>query len=121
MGQLLPGTVYAIVHTPPSRLRLETFASTVGAHPVLVRRLVRLGLLDAGADASGELWFDPGQLSAFGRLQRLRAELSLNYAALGLVVELLDRIADLERAPRRGPPRTTSPHTAGGQQWTPTA
>lgn len=121
MEQLLPGTVYAIVHTPPSRLRLETFASAAGTHPVLVRRLVRLGLLDASADASGELWFAPEQLSELGRLQRLRAGLSLNYAALGLVVELLDRIADLERALRRGSPHTTSPHTTGGRQWTPTA
>jgi chaperone modulatory protein CbpM len=35
-----------------------------------------------------------------GRLQRLRATLPLNYAALGLVVDLLDRITELETALR---------------------
>jgi chaperone modulatory protein CbpM len=35
------------------------------------------------------------------RIERLRTGLSLNYAALGLVIELLDRITELEGALRR--------------------
>ena len=31
------------------------------------------------------------------RIQRLRMSLNLGYCAIGLVVELLDRIAELER------------------------
>jgi hypothetical protein len=34
-------------------------------------------------------------------MQRLRAGFALNYAALGLVADLLDRIAALEEALRR--------------------
>ncbi|MFC7642500.1 hypothetical protein ACFQX6_17245 [Streptosporangium lutulentum] len=46
------------------------------------------------------------------RVQRLRAGFSLNYAALGLVVHLLDRIAELEAALRdRSRPQ-------GGSSWT---
>ena len=41
------------------------------------------------------MWFAPSQLAAVARLQRLRAGFGLNYAALGLVVDLLDRIARL--------------------------
>ncbi|MFJ9787389.1 hypothetical protein ACIRSS_47990 [Amycolatopsis sp. NPDC101161] len=48
----------------------------------------------------GVLWFPPSQLAAVARLQRLRTGFCLNYAALGLVADLLDRIADLEAASR---------------------
>jgi hypothetical protein len=85
----------------PTRWRLDAFADAVGLHPELVRRLVALGLLEATSDAAGELWFPPTQLLAAARLQRLRAGFALNYAALGLVAQLLDRIADLESARNR--------------------
>ncbi|MFJ2032173.1 chaperone modulator CbpM [Streptosporangium sp. NPDC087985] len=103
-------TIYAL--TRPRRLDLESFARATGTHPDLVRRLVALGVLDAECDAAGALWFPPSQLHAMARIQRLRAGFALNYAALGLVMDLLDRIAQLEAA-QRGRSRT-----AGGSQWT---
>ena len=96
----------------PSRLSLDTFARRAGLHPELVRRLVALGLLEASRDAAGELWFAPAQLTTVARIQRLRAGLSLNCAAIGLVLDLLDRIEYLEvtlrntRARRSTPPWT---------------
>jgi hypothetical protein len=85
----------------PYRLDLESFSRVAGLHPDLVVRLVRLGLLDATADASGELFFAASQVHRAGRIQRLRAGLTVNYAALGLVIDLLDRIDVLEAAVRR--------------------
>jgi hypothetical protein len=93
-----------------TRLDLESFARVSGLHPELVRRLVALGLLEATRGPVGELWFSPTQLAAAARLERLRTGLSLNYAALGVVVDLLDRIAVLEAALR------TRPRT-GGSPW----
>ena len=90
---------YAIVRAP--RLSLEEFAAVTGLHPDLIRRLVALGLIDARRDSAGELWFSRSQLAAVARVQRLRAGLALNYAAIGLVTDLLDRIAALEAALRR--------------------
>ena len=78
------------------RLRQEEFARLCGLHPDLVRRFVALGLVPAARDADGCLWFTRSQVAAVARLQRLRAALPLNYAALGLVVDLLDRITELE-------------------------
>ena len=69
----------------------------------------RSGLLDADRDAGRDLWFAPGPARTPGRIQRLRAGLRLNYAALGLVIDLLDRIAELEAA-LRGRPRQTGGH-----------
>ena len=90
---------YALVRA--TRLDLEEFAATAGLHPDLVRRLVALGVLDASRDPVGRLWFAPSQVAAIARIQRLRAGFALNYAATGLVVDLLDRIAGLEAAMRR--------------------
>ena len=76
----------------------EEFARRCGVHPELVRRFWALGLVPAARDLDGSLWFSPAQVPAVARLQRLRASLPLNYAALGLVCDLLDRITDLETA-----------------------
>ena len=81
-------------------LSLDEFAAAAGLHPDLVRRLVALGLIDADRDTAGELWFSRGDLAAVARVQRLRAGFALNYAAVGLVADLLDRIAVLEAALR---------------------
>lgn len=93
---------YALVRPArPARLSLDAFALVTGSHPDLIRKLVTLGILDATRGPAGELWFAPGQVAALARVQRLRAGFALNYAALGLVTDLLQRIAVLESALRR--------------------
>ena len=52
----------------------------------------------AGRMPRGELWFEPSALVTVGRIQRLRTGLGLNYAAIGLVLDLLDHIEELESA-----------------------
>lgn len=97
---------YALVRLNPDtdRLNLDAFALATGTHPDLIRRLVALGVLDATPDARGGLWFSPSQVAAAGRVQRLRAGFGLNYAAIGLVTDLLERIAVLEATLRRSRP-----------------
>jgi chaperone modulatory protein CbpM len=82
----------------PLRLDLEDFARATQTHPDLIRKLVVLGVLDAQTDANGQMWFSPSQETAMARVKRLRASLPINYAALGLVCDLLDQIAALEAA-----------------------
>ena len=96
--------------TRPYRVGLDTYARLTGVHPELIRRLVALGLLETTRDAGGDLWFDPSQVRAMARIQRLHNGLSLNYCALGLVIDLLDRIEQLERMQRR--------HESGEHRWT---
>jgi hypothetical protein len=92
-----------MVRVRAAPLSLDTFAAMTGLHPDLVRRLVALGLIDAVRDSAGELWFPRGQVPAVGRIQRLRAGFALNYGAIALVTDLLDRIAALETALRAVP------------------
>ncbi|MET7452588.1 chaperone modulator CbpM [Streptomyces sp. NPDC005574] len=89
---------YALVPAPT--LSLDTVARLSGLHPDLVRRFVALGLVDAGRDAAGHLVFDPTAPAVVARVQRLRSGLCLNYASIGLVLDLLDRISLLETALR---------------------
>jgi DNA-binding transcriptional MerR regulator len=95
---------YLLVH--PARLSLDMVAQRSGLHPDLIRRLVALGLLDCTNDASGQLWFAPSTVATLARVQRLHSELSLNYAAIGLVLDLLDRIHVLEAQVRSRQPWT---------------
>jgi DNA-binding transcriptional MerR regulator len=115
---------YAIVR--PSRLSVDAFAGRSGLHPEQVRRYVALGLLPATRDAGGRTWLDPREVATVGRIERLRAGLSLNYAAIGLVLDLLDRIQTLEAALRSSParaprqrPNARRPTVEGGSRpWT---
>jgi DNA-binding transcriptional MerR regulator len=81
-------------------LDVDAFCRAGGVHPELVRRLVELGLIEARRGRAGELVFEPAQLAVLGRIRRLRAGLSVNYAALGLVLDLLDRVTELEASAR---------------------
>ncbi len=97
-------TRYALVrwNTAPG-LPIDVFAAAAGLHPGLVARLVAVGLLDACPDPSGVLLLPPAQLGRAARIVRLRAGLGLNYTAVGVVLDLLDRIDELEAALRARP------------------
>jgi MerR HTH family regulatory protein len=82
----------------PNRLNLSGFAARSGLHPDLVRRFVALGLIDAYVDSTGALWFRPSEAYNVARIERLRTGLDLNYAAIGLVMDLLDEIDELHAA-----------------------
>ncbi len=99
-------TRYPPTRYPParvSRYRLDAFARRTGLHPELLHRYVALGLVDAHPDRGGQLWFDAADLATVARIRRLHNDLSLNYAAVGLVLDLLDEIERLQaraRTPR---------------------
>ncbi|WP_431944876.1 chaperone modulator CbpM [Actinacidiphila sp. bgisy167] len=95
---------YELVPVP--RLSLDAVARRSGLHPDLIRRFVALGLVDAERDASEHLVFDPAAPAVLARIQRLRTGLCLNYASIGLVLDLLDRISLLEAALRRAGTRS---------------
>lgn len=99
-GAQEPGSLrYAMVPVP--RLSLDAVAYRSQVHPDLIRRFVTLGLLDAERDAAGDLRFARNAPATLARIQRLRGGLCLNYASIGLVLDLLDRISRLEAALRR--------------------
>ncbi len=83
--------------------RLETHldvydvAAETGVHPEFIRRLVRLGLLDPVEALEDEtLLFEVSAVTLVRKILRLRRDLGLNYAGIGVVLELMERIEVLE-------------------------
>ncbi|GAA0713238.1 MerR family transcriptional regulator [Dactylosporangium roseum] len=90
---------YALVR--PRYLSLDAFAAAARLHPELVARLAALGLLEPSVDARGIRWFRAVDLAVAARIHRLYTGLPLNYAAIGVLLDLLDRIDELEATLRR--------------------
>jgi len=66
-------------------------------HPDLVERLVSLGLVDyVERDINGDTLFHPDVVPLIRRIMRLRNHLGVNYAGIGVILELTARIESLE-------------------------
>jgi hypothetical protein len=88
--------IVSLLPVRPARLDLGAVASQSGLHPELVERFADLGLVPWTTDAAGRMWFTPAAPAQIRRIVRLHADLALNYAAIALVLDLLDRIDALE-------------------------
>jgi chaperone modulatory protein CbpM len=86
-------------------VELTVLARLAGVRTVHVRRYLEFGLVEPAeprpAVPAPPVRFDPTSAARVARAERLRRDLNLNYAGAVLVIELLDRIDDLEaRLPR---------------------
>lgn len=84
-------------------VELTVLARMAGVRIVHVRRYVEFGLLEPEEPqrTASAPRFDPASARRVARAERLRRDLDLNYAGAALVVELLERIGELEaRLPR---------------------
>ena len=87
----------------PPRLDLDGFAAAPACTRSWSAASSRSACSRPTRDSAGRLWFTRAELVTVARIQRLRTGLSLNYAAIGLVLDLLDRIDVLERDLRARP------------------
>jgi DNA-binding transcriptional MerR regulator len=76
---------------------IESLADAAGLHPEVVRRLSRLGLVEASGGTRAMPLFRREDAPLLARAARLRRDLGLNYAGAVLACELLARIDELER------------------------
>lgn len=65
-------------------------------HPEMVAQLVDWGLVEPEI-REPELLFSEAVVPRIWRILRLRRDLGINLAGIGVVLELLDRIEDMER------------------------
>jgi len=76
---------------------LTEVAHRTGLHPDLIDRFIRLGLIEfAGNTDDGEPIFDSEVIPIVRRILRLRNELGVNYAGIGVILELMSRLEALE-------------------------
>jgi len=84
---------------------LEGISRQTGLHPEVVRRFVRLGLIEPVGGTAAVPVFAAEAAAALSRAQRLRRDLALSYAGAVLAVDLLTRIEALEDRLARYEPR----------------
>jgi hypothetical protein len=102
-------------------LTLEALAREAGLHPELVRRLVRLGLVEPVGGTAQEPLFASDAAALLARAARLRRDVGVDYAGAVLASELLARIEALEgrllryeASTTRPSPRSSSSYGGGG-------
>ncbi len=80
-----------------TRYTLSEVAYRAGLHPELIDRFIRLGLIEfIDRSSDGELLFDSGVIPLIRRILRLRNELGVNYAGVGVILELTSRLEAME-------------------------
>src|SRR5215475_3424539 len=77
-------------------VELTVVARQAGVRIALARRYLAFGLFDWCAGTSDAPLFEPTCAARLAKAERLRRDLSLNYAGAVLVCELLDQIGELE-------------------------
>jgi MerR family transcriptional regulator/heat shock protein HspR len=80
-----------------SYLTRSEVAYRCGLHPDLVERFVSLGLIDSvERDINGDPLFHVDVVPLIRRIMRLRNQLGVNYAGIGVILDLMARIESLE-------------------------
>ena len=80
----------------PEILTLNEVSRLVDLHPEMVLRFVDLGLVDPEV-GEPEWLFQERAVPRIWKIRRLHRDLGINWAGIGVVLDLLDRIDDLER------------------------
>jgi MerR family transcriptional regulator, heat shock protein HspR len=83
-----------------SLLSLGEVTRLAGVHPALAQRLMALGLLDP-VETTPEPLFDVAAVLRLRRILRLRQDLGVNWVGIGLVLDLLGKVDELEQEIKR--------------------
>jgi DNA-binding transcriptional MerR regulator len=83
--------------SPRECLTLEAAAARVGLHPVLVERFVEFGLVEPAERTGSEVRLDAASLPRLVTISRLRTDLGVNLQGVAVILDLVDRLAVLER------------------------
>ena len=90
---------------PCDTLTLEQFSELAGVHPVLVERFVEFGLLEPAERTGADARFDAACLKRLLAISRLRRDLGVNLQGIGVILDLVERVAALQGELERLRPR----------------
>jgi MerR family transcriptional regulator/heat shock protein HspR len=80
-----------------NEVSLENLAALAGMHPALVERFVEFGIIQPTAARGTFFLFDSSKSNRLRSIMRLRHDLGINLQGVAVVLDLLERLRDLER------------------------
>jgi DNA-binding transcriptional MerR regulator len=89
-----------VIHwrTEYSLLTLEELASTAGLHPELVDKFIDYGLVEPATAAGSQPLFHVSSIERLRRIMRLRHDLGVNLAGVAVILEMRDRMENVQKA-----------------------
>jgi DNA-binding transcriptional MerR regulator len=86
---------YELVVKEDHHVTIEELGRLAGLRPEILRRYFIFGLIDPDIETPEPL-FEDALVVRIHKIERLRTDLGINLAGCGLVLDLLDRIEELE-------------------------
>jgi MerR family transcriptional regulator, heat shock protein HspR len=83
--------------TEHSLLTLDDLADAVGLHPELVKEFVDYGLIEPAVSTGSLPLFSASAVERLRCIIRVRRDLGVNLAGAGVIVEMRERILNLQR------------------------
>jgi DNA-binding transcriptional MerR regulator len=80
-----------------TEITLDDLAAIAGMHPALVERFVEYGLIEPTTTRGTLFLFDSSKSSRLLSIKRLRKDLGINLQGVAVVLDLVERLHDLER------------------------
>ncbi len=77
-------------------LNIHEVSRFVGLHPDMIHRFFMLGLIDPQVEKP-DMLFEDSVVPRIGKIMRLKSDLGVNLAGCGLILDLLDRIDEIEK------------------------
>jgi DNA-binding transcriptional MerR regulator len=84
-------------HSGPEQLTIEHLAACTGLHPARIEHFVEYGLIEPRVRLGSQLFFDTACIVRLRMIERLRRDLGANLAGIAVILDLLDRLATLQR------------------------
>lgn len=83
--------------TEHSRLNLRELADAAGVHPELIERFIEYGLLEPVASEAPDPLFGISAIERLRRIVRLRRDLGVNLPGVAVILEMRERMEQLQK------------------------
>jgi DNA-binding transcriptional MerR regulator len=83
--------------TEYSLLTLEQLSDSAELHPTLVEKFIQHGLIESAPDQAPHLLFPISCIERLRRIIRLRRDLRVNLAGVAVILEMRQRIEELQK------------------------
>jgi|SRR5689334_6336290 DNA-binding transcriptional MerR regulator len=84
-------------HSESEQLTLDALAACAGVHPARIASFVEYGLIEPRARTGTQWLFDTACIARLRMIERLRRDLGANLAGIAVILDLVEKLASLQR------------------------